>query len=178
MSAIYTARSIGTNEKSTPLFTLKGLVNYAPSTITNLTVYGVPLERQVAYAQYASNIASFIAATDRRQVVTISPKPLGLLTKSLHLPMTPPAVNFTLIKPLPSDRSDKFISRLGPGAGKTQSGKTTIYQAPAIPDDILPTINLLSTPFFNAGRDAVNPKVMLPYKRSKYNYKKVRGLSE
>ncbi|KAI6247683.1 hypothetical protein HI914_04466 [Erysiphe necator] len=164
MSAIYTARSIGTNEKSTPLFTLKGLVNYAPSTITNLTVYGVPLELQVAYAQYASNIASFIAATDRRQVVTISPKPL--------------AVNFTLIKPLPSDRSDKLISRLGPGAGKTQSGKTTIYQAPAIPDDILPTINLLSTPFFNAGRDAVNPKVMLPYKRSKYKYKKVRGLSE
>ncbi|RKF65991.1 hypothetical protein OnM2_000037, partial [Erysiphe neolycopersici] len=115
-----------------------------------------PLERQVSYTQYASNIASFISATDRKQVVNISPRPLGLLSKTLLLPLVPPSVHFTLIKPLPSDR-------LGPGATKIQSGKTTIYQAPMIPNDISSTICLLSTPFFNAGRDAVNPKGMLAY---------------
>lgn len=80
------------------------------------------------------------------------------------LPITPPLLSFTLQKPLNSDQSDKFINVLGPGASKTQSGKTTIYHAPSISPSTIDTVAQLATPFFNAGRDAINPKGMLAFR--------------
>lgn len=84
---------------------------------------------------------------------------------ALHLPMAPSTIHFTLMKPLPSERSDKLITRLSPGVSKLKTGKTTIYiyKAPAIPEDVSSIICLLPTPFFNAGRDTVNPKGILAY---------------
>lgn len=158
MASIHTARNIVGNDKTVPLFTLKGLSNLVPSTITALNIQGIPLERQVAYTQYSSNIASFIYASATGKTITISPSPLGLLNGTNSLPLPQPTVSFTLQKPLNTDQSDKFINILGPGASKTQSGKTTIYHAPALPTANLTSVVKLSTPFFNAGRDSINPK--------------------
>lgn len=164
MASIHTARNIVGNDKTTPLFSLKGLPNLAPSTVTALNIQGIPLERQIAYTQYAANISSFIFASATNKTITVSPAPLGkLIMLNAILPITPPPVSFTLQKPLNSDQSEKFIKVLGPGASKTQSGKTTIYHAPAIPNDTISTVSQVSTPFFNAGRDAINPKGMLAF---------------
>jgi len=164
MASIHTARNIIGNDKTTPLFSLKGLSNLAPSTITSLNIQGIPLERQVAYTQYAANISSFIFASATNKTITVSPAPLGKITLSTMLPITSPPVSFTLQKPLNSDQSEKFIKVLGPGASKTQSGRTTIYHAPAIPHDTINTVSQVATPFFNAGRDAINPKGMLAFR--------------
>lgn len=163
MSTIYTARNIVGNDKTIPLFSLKGLPNLAPSTITNLNIQGIPLERQVAYTQYACNISSFIFATLTRRTITVSPRPLGYIDHVQALPMDPPSLSFTLTKALSSDQADKLVTKLGPGASRTQSGKTTIFHAPAIPIPSLALVNTVSTQFFNAGRDAVNPKGMKSY---------------
>jgi hypothetical protein len=163
MSTIHTARNLVGNDKTTPLFSLKGLANLAPSTVTGLNIQGIPLERQVAYTQYSANIASFIHAAATGKTVIVGPRPLALLRHMSVIPLPPPTVSFTLQKPLDSDRSDRFISILGPGASKTQSGKTTIYHAPLLPDDILSSVTSICTPFFNAGRDAINPKGMRAY---------------
>lgn len=164
MSTIHTARNIVGNDKTTPLFSLKGLVNLAPTTITALNIQGVTLEKQVAYTQYAANISSFIHATVTNKTVVVTPAPLGYLNHVSSLPLSPPTVSFTLQKPLDTDRSDKFVQVLGPGASKTQSGKTTIYHAPSLPIAMIDSIIKISTPFFNAGRDAVNPKGINAYK--------------
>lgn len=164
MTTIHTARNIVGNDKTTPLFSLKGLPNLVPSTITSLTIQGIPLEKQVAYTQYSANISSFIYATAIGKTITVSPAPLGRLSYTFVLPLDPPTVSFTLQKPLDSDRSDKFINILGPGASKTQSGKTTIYHAPSIPMNVIDSVTKLSTPFFNSGRDAVNPKGFIAFR--------------
>lgn len=163
MATIHTARNIVGNDKTTPLFSLKGLPNHAPSTISSLNIQGVPLERQVAYTQYAYNISSFIFASLSRKTITVSPRPLGSLSIISKLPLDRPTVSFTLAKQLDSDRSDKLVNNLGPGASRTQSGKTTIYHAPSLPIAQLDLVNTVSTPFFNAGRDAINPKGMKSY---------------
>lgn len=164
MATIYTAKNVVGNDKTTPLFSLKGLANLVPSTITNLHIQGISLERQVAYTQYSSNISTFIHATASGKTTTVSPAPLGLLNHRSSIPLNPPAASFTLQKVLSSDQSDRFINLLGPGASKTQSGKTTIYHSPIIPSENLNTIQKLATPFFNAGRDAVNLKGIIAYK--------------
>jgi hypothetical protein len=164
MATIHTARNIVGNDKTTPLFSLKGLSNLVPSSITALTIQGIPLEKQVAYTQYSANIASFISAQALNKTITVSPAPLGrLLSKSALLPITPPVVSFTLQKVLNSDQTEKFIKILGPGASKTRSGKTTIFHAPSLPIDTLSSVGKLATPFFNAGRDAINPKGYIAY---------------
>jgi len=163
MATIYTARNIVGNDKTTPLFSLKGLPNQAPSTITNLNVQGIPLERQVAYTQYSANISSFIYATLSRKIVTVSPRPLDFIDVMSALPLDPPLLSFTVAKALSSDQADKLVGNLGPGASRTQSGKTTIFHAPVLPPIQLNLVNAVSTQFFNAGRDAVNPKGMKSY---------------
>jgi len=163
MATIYTARNIVGNDKTTPLFSLKGLSNIAPSTVSNLNIQGLSLERQVAYTQYSANISSFIFASLSRKIITVSPRPLGSLAINHSLPLDPPTVSFTLMKALDSDRSDKLVNNLGPGASRTQSGKTTIFHAPALPIQSLDLVNTVSTAFFNAGRDAINPKGMKAY---------------
>lgn len=163
MATIYTARNIVGNDKTTPLFSLKGLPNQAPSTISLLNIQGISLERQVAYTQYSANISSFIFASLTRKTITVSPRPLGYISLSQLLPLDPPTVSFTLAKVLDSDRADKLVSNLGPGASRTQSGKTVIFHAPALPIGSLDLVNTVSTAFFNAGRDAINPKGMKSY---------------
>jgi len=163
MATIYTARNIVGNDKTTPLFALKGLPNIAPSTVSNLNIQGISLERQVAYTQYSANIASFIYATLIRKTVVVSPRPLGWISLIHTLPLDPPTVSFTLAKALDSDRADKLVNNLGPGASRTQSGKTIIFHAPALPIAQLELVNTVSTAFFNAGRDAINPKGMKSY---------------
>lgn len=163
MATIFTARNIIGNDKSTPLFNLRGLPNQAPTTISNLNIQGIPLERQLAYSQYTSNISAFIYACIAKRAVTVSPRPYGAVTHAQSLPLNPPTVSFTLLKALDSDRSDKLINNLGPGASKTLSGKTTIYHAPGLIPTQLEAVIAVSTPFFNAGRDAVNPRGMRSY---------------
>lgn len=163
MATIYTARNIVGKDKTTPLFSLKGLPNITPSTISNLNIQGLSLERQVAYTQYSANISSFIHATLSGKTVTVSPAPLGSLSVAQKLPLDPPTISFTLMKALDSDRSERLVGNLGPGASRTQSGKTTIFHAPALPLESLGLVNTVATPFFNAGRDAINPKGMKAY---------------
>lgn len=163
MATIYTARNIVGNDKTTPLFSLKGLPNHAPTTVSNLNFQGIALERQVAYTQYAANISAFVFASLTRKTITISPRPYGYLALVHTLPLDPPSVSFTLSKALDSDRADKLVNNLGPGASRTQSGKTIIFHAPALPIASLDLVNTVSTAFFNAGRDAINPKGMKSY---------------
>jgi hypothetical protein len=163
MASIYTARNLVGNDKTTPLFSLKGLPNLAPSTVTHLNIHGIPLERQVAYAQYSANISSFIHALAIRKTIVVSPAPLGLPDLPDLLPLSTPTVSFTLQKPLSSDQTDRFIKILGPGASKSVSGKTTIYHAPGFPLDQLGSIIQLATPFFNSGRDSINPRGLRAY---------------
>jgi len=158
MTTIYTARNIVGNDKTTPLFSIKGLAHLAPSTLIALNVQGIALEKQVAYTQYAAHISSFIYATAYQRTITVSPRPLGLLQTRPLLPLDPPSVSFTLIKPLNSDQAEKLVNVLGPGANKTTSGKTTIYHAPSMPSSILPNVITISNDFFNAGRNSVNPR--------------------
>jgi len=158
MSSIYTARAIVGNDKPTPLFTLKGLPDMVPDKISNLNIQAIPLENQLAYTQYSANISCFIYATYSGTTIPVSAAPLGLIVPREHLPFTQPSLSFVLQKPLSPDQSDRFIGILGPHASTTQSGKTTIYHAPQLPVTKLQSIIKISTPFFNAGRDAVNPK--------------------
>jgi len=118
----------------------------------------------VAYTQYSANISSFLFAAAKKRTITISPAPLGLLPNVISFPIDPPTVSFTLLKPLNTDQSDKFLTLLGTGASKTQSGRTTIYHAHTLSTDMTHKIVQLSTPFFNAGRDAINPRGLLAYK--------------
>jgi len=158
MSSIYTARAIVGNDKPTPLFTLKGLQDQVPDKISNLNIQAIPLENQLAYTQYSANISCFIYATYSGQTVVVSSAPLGRFVPRDRLPFAPPPLSFALQKPLSPDQSDRFLGVLGAQASTTQSGKTTIYHAPQLPVDKLPSILKISTPFLNAGRDAVNPK--------------------
>jgi hypothetical protein len=164
MASIHTARNLVGNDKSTPLFSLKGLPNLAPSTVTSLNIHGISLERQVAYTQYSSNISTFIHATITGKTTIVSPSPLKAITTSNFLPLIPPPVSLTLQKPLSSDQSERFVKILGPGASRTQSGKTTIYHAPALPPGVIDSVVQVATPFFNSGRDAVNPRGILAYR--------------
>jgi len=163
MATVFTARNIVGNDKTTPLFSLKGLPNQVPATISSLNISGVPLERQVAYQQYASNISSFLHATMARKTITVTPRPLGYPESYIPLQMDPPVTSFTLAKPLSTDQADKLVGNLGPGASRTMQGKTMVFHAPALPIDRLPLVDTVSTSFFNAGRDAVNPKGMRSY---------------
>jgi hypothetical protein len=156
-STIHTARHLPAGNQTIPLFTLRGLDNYAPIPISHIGIHGVPLQRQVAYTQYAYNIASFLFATDAKKTITVTGQPLGTLRHSQHTPILSPPVHFTLKKGVNSDMSTKLLNALGPGSSTTTSGKTTIFQAPALPNAIIDSIVNLCPSHFNCGRDAVNP---------------------
>jgi hypothetical protein len=157
MAPIYTARHVSASDRTIPLFSLKGLTNYAPTTVSQCGIAGVPLERQVAYTQYTSNIAHFIKASATGKSVTITNRPLGVVKLSRTLPLLPPPVHFTLQKEISHDQAEKMIRLLGAGASKTISGKTTIFQAPSLDSATLSKVLPLASSHFNAGRDAVNP---------------------
>lgn len=157
MAPVYTARHTSSSDRTTPLFALKGLKNLSPLPISQSGIQGVPLERQIAYTQYSSNLASFIHASVSNRKVTISNLAFGYLQTSRSLPLLNPPVHFTLQKELPHESSEKVLRMLGPGASKNKVGKTTIYQAPALPDETLQKILPLATSHFNAGREALNP---------------------
>jgi len=156
MSTIHTAKHLPSGTATIPLFSLRGLDNYAPSTISSLGINGIPLQRQVAYTQYATNIASFLYATSTKRTIVVGGHPLGLLNPS-KTPISMPPVHFTLKKNLDSDKTTRLVNALGPGASTMISGKTTIFQAPALPENILETVINLCPSHFNCGRDAVNP---------------------
>jgi len=157
MAPVYTARHVGASDRTIPLFSLKGLPNYAPTTVSLCGVMGTPLETQVAYSEYEANLCSFLHASITNRRVRISTKPLGYLSTSSVLPLSAPAVHFTLRKEIPNDQQEKLLRILGTGASKSLSGKTTIFQAPALQPDSLSRILPLASTHFNAGRDAVNP---------------------
>jgi hypothetical protein len=163
-STIYTAAHLASNGNTIPLFSLKGLDNLAPTKLSNLDITGVPLTRQVAYTQYAHNISTFLHATSTRKKVKITGLPLGMLQTTSRLPIKPPPVHFTLKKAISSDNSKKLVQALGPGASTSISGKTTIYQAPALPEMMYEQIYGLCPTHFNCGREAVNPAGALAFR--------------
>jgi hypothetical protein len=163
MAPIYTARHVSASDRTIPLFSLRGLTNYAPTTASLCGIAGVPLERQVAYTQYTANIAHFITASAAGKSVTIANNPLGPVKLRRSLPLLAPPVHFTLQKEISHDQSEKLIRLLGAGAAKTISGKTTIFQAPSLDDDTLSKVLPLASSHFNAGRDAVNPMGLRAY---------------
>jgi hypothetical protein len=163
-STIHTARHLPAGNQTIPLFTLRGLDNYAPVPISQIGIHGVPLRRQLAYTQYAHNIASFLFATDAKKTITVTGQPLGTLQNNRRTPIPSPPVHFTLKKGVNSDMSTKLINALGPGASTATSGKTTIFQAPAIPNAIIDSIVNLCPPHFNCGRDAINPSGAMAFR--------------
>lgn len=163
-STIFTAAHLASNGNTIPIFSLKGLDNLAPAKLSSLDITGVPLSRQVAYTQYAHNISSFLFATSIRKKVRVTGQPLGLIQSQSRLPIAPPPVYFTLKKPISSDSSKKLIQALGPGASTSISGKTTIYQAPALPERMYEQIYGLCPTHFNCGREAINPAGALAFR--------------
>lgn len=163
MAPIYTAKHVSSADATIPLFSIKGLPNLAPSTISSLDVIGYPLERQVAFSQYADNLAAFIHANQQKKRVTVRSTPYGFLKTSETLPLPRPTVQFVLQKEIDFDTAEKFIRSLGPGASKEKSGKTTIFKAPALPTPMLTSILKLSASHYNCGRDAVTPAGMAAY---------------
>jgi hypothetical protein len=163
MAPIYTARHVSAADKSTPLFSLRGLKNLAPVPISQSNIFGVPLERQIAYTQYAANLSSFIHASIYNSTVIVSSAPLGYLKSRRSLPLTPPTVTLALQKELDNDRAEKFIRILGTGASRNKVGKTTIFTAPSIPKESLEKVILISASHFNGGRESVNPMGLKAY---------------
>jgi hypothetical protein len=163
-STIHTARHLPAGNQTIPLFTLRGLDNYAPVPISHIGIHGTPLQRQVAYTQYAYNIASFLFATDTKTTIPVTGRPLGTLRYSQLLPIPSPSVHFTLKKGVNSDMSTKLLNALGPGSATTISGKTTIFQAPVLPNALIDSIVGLCPSHFNCGRDAVNPSGALAFR--------------
>jgi hypothetical protein len=147
-----------------PLFTVKGLPNMAPSTLTTLDLFGIPLARQVAFAQYANNISSFIHASVTRKKVVVGHTPLGLLKSDISLPIDPPSVQFVLQKEVNFEQSEKFLKNLGTGATKWKTGKTTIFKTPALPTRMDEQLLGVIAPHYNCGRDAVTPPGIVAFR--------------
>jgi hypothetical protein len=163
MAPIYTARHISSSDRTVPLFTIKNLPNLAPSTLTSLNIAGVPLEKQVAFSQYADNIASFLYANSSKKVVKVTGQPLGRLSINVTLPLTPPPVQFILQRELDFEKAEKFVSGLGPGASKSKQGKTVVYHAPALSSAMYANISKVSSTHYNCGRNAVTPTGIIAY---------------
>jgi hypothetical protein len=164
MAPIHTARHVSASDATIPLFTIKGLSNLAPSTITTLDISGVPLQKQVAFTQYADNLASFIWANQTKKRTTVSAMPLGSLNITEGLPLNPPPVRFVLQKEINFEMSEKFVKSLGPGSSQTKSGKTTIYNAPTLETPLIKKIVQMAAPHYNCGRDAVTPPGLMAYR--------------
>lgn len=157
MAPIYTARHIGSNDKTIPLFTLRGLNNLAPAPLSSLPISGIPLEKQLAYSQYVDGLEYFIHATSKKAKTLISGNPLGYLNTNARLPLSAPPVQFTLQKEISTDKADQFVTTLGSGSSKEKVGQTTIYSSPTINEAKLETIIQVSSLHYNAGRDAITP---------------------
>jgi hypothetical protein len=163
MAPVYTAKHLSSSDKTTPLFSLKGLVNLSPTTLSHCGITGVALEYQPAYASYARHLAHFVKASLERTKIVIGTAALGPVDIPRRLPFTPPPVHFVLRKELSNDNAERLVRQLGPGASKTITGKTTCFQAPTIPPEMLDNIIAVAAPHFNAGREAVNPMGIAAY---------------
>lgn len=155
MAPIYTAKHIASQEKTIPLFSIKNLNNLAPSTLSSINIIGVPLEKQVAFTQYADNISSFIHANVSRRTITVTGRPLGFLPRDGTIGLVPPPVQFILQKELNYEAADKFVNALGPGASKSKSGQTTVFHAPALDTKMYHQLQKVSSDHYNCGREAV-----------------------
>lgn len=154
---IHTAKHISSDAKTTPLFRLKGLPNLAPATISSLDIHGVALRRQVAFSQYADNITHFLAATSKGERLRIDGEPLGRLSVTgTNVPLAHPVVKFALLKDLPTQKVDKFVSTLGPGASSEVVGRTRVYTMKTMPKGMLAKLKVIASRDFNAGPDFVN----------------------
>ncbi|KAI0992929.1 hypothetical protein K3495_g15255, partial [Podosphaera aphanis] len=89
--------------------------------------------------------------------------PLGSLRATPGLGLTPPIVQFVLKKALPFDKSEQFVLKLGPGASKTITGKTTTYASPSLDRGVLVSVLQVCAPYHSNARDVVNPEGLYAY---------------
>lgn len=136
----------------------------APATLTSLDLFGIPLKKQVAFTEYADNISAFIFANSTRRVVVIGHTPLGLLNSKISLPLNPPHVQFVLQKEVNHEQGERLLSKLGNGASKWKTGKTTIFKTPTLPKDMESQLMRTIAPHYNCGRDAVTPPGMVAFR--------------
>jgi hypothetical protein len=162
-SMIYAAKHVSSSDKAIPLFTLKGLPNLAPACISALDIVGIPAFKQVAFTQYADNIAYFIAATAKKIRYRVDGSPVGRLDLTERLPINAPVLKFSLKTALKPDQIDKYLKNLGQGATTERTGKTIVFSAPNLPDRWIDTVAKTSNSGFNAGRDFVNPDGLKAY---------------
>lgn len=163
MAPVYSARHVSGGDKTVPLFSLKGLNNYAPQPISQCGILGVALEKQVAFTQYAANVDAFLYASLTKTKVVVSGDAYGYFTSNRSLDLNPPPVSFTLQKEIPFEAAEKLVRMLGTGASKNVVGKITVFQAPSLDLANLNKILPLATSHFNAGRESVNPMGLKAY---------------
>jgi len=157
MAPIYIAQPAKSNSAPTPLFKLKGLDNLHPTQPSQTNIYGLPLEKQIAYDAYICNIGPFIAASAQNRRIRIDGRAIGPIDFAHHLPLAQPLIKFTLAKESSNDFQDELILKLGPGASKEKSGNVTIFSAPALPTGSIPVILKMASTTFNTGKEAINP---------------------
>jgi hypothetical protein len=157
-SMVYTAQHVGTDDNTPPIFRLKGLSQMVPSRPTELDIHGIAFKHQVAFSQYARNIAYFVAATDHRQRKRVDGRPIGVPPANVRmLPFPAPPVNFALLKDLPHQSVDRFLASLGPSASSEVKGKTRIFTLRSPPSNaLLEKLFIIASKDTNCGPDSVN----------------------
>lgn len=158
MAPVYTTQALTTTGNTNPTFSFRGLDNQKASPISTQNLFGIPLEKQVAFTEYSSNISAFISATAFNKTVYITGRPYGPLpSTTAMLPLRYPALHFTLQKS-PSDTvATRMISMLGEGASFEKTKNNVIFKTLKPSVNTFSQILPLSNPSFVSGPDSVNP---------------------
>lgn len=129
MSVIFLAKQALNGLFATAAFIARSITNYTVASPSDLSIFGKPSNRQIAFDGYSNNIEAFICATSLKRKVTcdLNHYPIDP-THSVSVPILLPRTVFALKdKPTPDHEKRMLAAGKEMGLEKLELGKGHVY---------------------------------------------------
>jgi hypothetical protein len=156
MAPIYLAQKT-TNPSSGPnIFKAKGITGYIPSTLSSLSVVGLPHVRELAYDGYFRNIDAFLYATSVQRTVFCDVGGYSQFQAREPIDIDHPDVSYVSRVILKPDQETPFMNKIG-AFSKEVSGKITVFKVKKPDAKTLQGLINTCSENFASGPDSVTP---------------------
>lgn len=157
MAPIYLAQKTQTANAGPNVFGTRGIKGYAPSTISSLSIVGLPKVKELAYDGYYRNIDAFMHATNVREKVFCDLRGYtNAFRATSPIKIAAPDVAFVSGFPLKPSDEDGMAKKIKSFAVE-RIGKTVVFKLQNPGPMTLANLINMSDPNFTCGPDAVTP---------------------
>jgi len=157
MAPVYLAQKEASSSSGPNVFKTRGIAGFIPSTVTSLTVVGLPRVRELAFDGYYRNIDAFMFATRSKARVFCDLKGFtSNFTASTPIDIPHPDVAYASSVTMKSDEEEKFRG-IVKAYSMQKVGKTTVFNLRKPGPSTLSNLISTCSNAFSAGANSVTP---------------------